>query len=341
MKVTIKSIAQEAGVSIGTVDRVLHNRGGVNEETERRVLQIAEKLDYRPNSISKALALLRNPRVIAVLINAPEYNYFAAEIARGVAAAAEEMSDFGIDVVYHYMHSTLEAEQLRHLDEIKGENVSGVILKPVNYPSVQQKIDELVDVGIPVITCTSDTSNSKRTAFVGHDHRKEGRMLARLLGMTLRPNACIAILVGSMNVLGHQRKIEGFRECLAERRPDVNLLGTFESNNDPSAVRTMMKAFAAEYPIDALCIQAMDRRGVEDVVSLFPADQKPVICTFGSRAELEELLKSGNLDFAVQEEPFEQGYRAAKTLFNVLQDKDHTADDFVEVEAKIILDECL
>lgn len=341
MKVTIKSIAQEAGVSIGTVDRVLHNRGGVNEETQKRVLQIADKLDYRPNSISKALALLRNPRTIAVLINAPEYNFFAAEIARGVAAAAEELSDFGIEVSYHYMHSTLEAEQLRHLEEIQSRQVSGLILKPVNYPSIQQRIDEIAAAGIPVITCTSDINHSKRIAFVGHDHRKEGRMLARLLGMTLKPGACVAILVGAMNVLGHQRKIEGFRECLAEHRPDIKLLGVFESNSDLSAVRTMMRAFAAEYSIDALCIQAMDRKGVEDVVRLFPAAQKPIICTFGSRAELQELLSSGNLDFAVQEEPFEQGYRAVKAMFDILQDKEHRSNEFIEVEAKIILDECL
>ena len=146
LKVTIKSIAQEAGVSIGTVDRVLHNRGGVNKETQKRILQIAERLDYRPNSISKALACLRNPRTIAVLINSPDYNYFASEVYRGISTVAEEISDFGIEVVYYFMHSTDEAEQLQWLEKIKNSNISGLILKPVNYPSIRQQIDEIAQI---------------------------------------------------------------------------------------------------------------------------------------------------------------------------------------------------
>lgn len=341
MKVTIKSIAQEAGVSIGTVDRVLHDRGGVNKETRERILRIAEQQDYRPNSISKALALFRNRRTIAVLVNSPEYNYFASEVYRGISSAAEEFSDFGIDVAYYFMHSTRESEQLDLLSKIKESNISGLILKPVNYPSIQLQIDEITQLGIPVVTCTSDINNSKRAAFVGHDHRKEGRMLARLLGMTLKPDAHVAIIVGAINVLGHKRKIEGFSECLAKHRPDVKLLGVFESNNDLAAVRTMLNAFAAEYSIDALCLQAMDQKGIESIVDLFPRDKRPVVCTFGSRAEISELITSGDIDFAVQEEPFEQGYRAAKILFDILQEKNNAAGEFIEVDARIILDECL
>lgn len=341
MKVTIKSIAQEAGVSIGTVDRVLHNRGGVNKETQERILQIAEQLDYRPNSISKALALFRNRRTIAVLVNSPDYNYFASEVYRGIKTAADEISDFGIDVAYYFMHSTREAEQLEHLEEIKQSNISGLILKPVNYPSVQQQIDEITQLGIPVVTCTSDINNSKRTAFVGHDHRREGRMLARLLSMTLKPEAHVAILVGAINVLGHKRKIEGFRECLAQYRPDIKLLGVFESNNELDTVRTMLNAFAKEYSLDAICLQAMDRKGIESIVELFPREKRPVVCTFGSHAEIAELFARGNIDFAIQEEPFEQGYRATKILFDILQEKNNVAGEFIEVDARIILDECL
>lgn len=109
------------------------------------------------------------------------------EVYRGISTVAEEISDFGIEVVYYFMHSTDEAEQLQWLEKIKNSNISGLILKPVNYPSIRQQIDEIAQRGIPVVTCTSDINNSRRTAFVGHDHRKEGRMLARLLGMILKP----------------------------------------------------------------------------------------------------------------------------------------------------------
>ena len=53
---TIKEIADLAGVSRGTVDRVLNNRGAVNAKTAQKVLEIARALHYRPNKAGTALA---------------------------------------------------------------------------------------------------------------------------------------------------------------------------------------------------------------------------------------------------------------------------------------------
>ena len=56
-RATIKDIASLANVSIGTVDRVLHNRGEVNPDTRNRVMSFIEELGYTPNLIAKSLAL--------------------------------------------------------------------------------------------------------------------------------------------------------------------------------------------------------------------------------------------------------------------------------------------
>ena len=103
----------------------------------------------------------------------------------------------------------------------------------------------------------------------------------------------------------------------------------------------MLNAFAKEYSLDAICLQAMDRKEIERIVGLFPHDKRPVVCTFSSHAEIADLFSSGNIDFAIQEEPFEQGYRATKILFDILQEKSAAISEFIEVDARIILDECL
>ena len=54
--IRIKDIALRAGVSIGTVDRVLHKRGEVSEETQQKIQQIIDELDYRPNLLASSLA---------------------------------------------------------------------------------------------------------------------------------------------------------------------------------------------------------------------------------------------------------------------------------------------
>ena len=79
-KLTIKQIAAQAGVSIGTVDRVLHKRGRVSKETEALVLEICRKNDYAQNIEGKAMAMQRRARTVAVVVRALDMNRFAAQI---------------------------------------------------------------------------------------------------------------------------------------------------------------------------------------------------------------------------------------------------------------------
>ena len=73
---TIKEIAELAGVSRGTVDRVLNHRGLVNPNTEKKVLEIAELLNYQPNKAGIALAAQKKKYVIGVLLFGEDNPFF-------------------------------------------------------------------------------------------------------------------------------------------------------------------------------------------------------------------------------------------------------------------------
>lgn len=94
MAATIKDIAAAAGVSRGTVDRVLHGRGDVSAAVRDRVLRLAEELNYRPNRAALGLAALKKPVRIGLLLPS-EGNPFFDEVIRGARAAEESLSDFG------------------------------------------------------------------------------------------------------------------------------------------------------------------------------------------------------------------------------------------------------
>ena len=339
MRVTLKSIASASGVSIGTVDRVMHNRSGVSEETRVQVQKAAEELGYKSNIVGKALVAQRNPRKLGVIINAREFNYFAEEVWRGVEAGNEEIESFGVSVLYYPMETVDEAAQLCLLEQARKDGVNGLVIKPVNSPAVQEAIDRFVDDKIPVITCTSDIVNSKRLCFVGHDHRHEGRLLGSLLSKVAVPEARIAVITGSMHVLGHRRKTEGFTSAVMERRPDVKMLGVFETNHNISLAVSIVEALEREGGVDALCVQSMDKPGVESICSLFHGGRKPLICSFGTGAELSGLIMDGLVDFAIEENPYQQGYTAIKTMFDVLFDGFVPDSPFCEVDAHIVIDE--
>lgn len=339
MAVTLKSIAAVSGVSIGTVDRVLHNRGGVSEETKIQVRKAAADLGYKSNIIGKALVTQRNPLKIGVIINAREFNYFAAEVWRGVEAGSEEIESFGVSVIPYPMEEVDEAAQLRLLAQAGEDRVNGLVIKPVNSPAIQRAIDKLVDEGISIITCTSDVVDSKRLCFVGHNHQHEGRMLGSLLSKVVGAEARIAIITGSMHVLGHKRKTEGFSSALMSRRPDAKILGVFETNHNIAVAVSIVEALCKDGAVDALCVQSMDKKGLESICKLFPEGEKPLICSFGTGEELSDLIAGGLVDFAIEENPYQQGYSAIRMMFDVLFNQLKPEFSFYEVDAHIVIDE--
>ena len=78
---TIKEIAEKAGVSIGTVDRVLHNRGMVNAQTKERVETVMKELNYRPNQVAQGLAVMKKKLKIGFFIPGEECRCVYATVA--------------------------------------------------------------------------------------------------------------------------------------------------------------------------------------------------------------------------------------------------------------------
>ena len=97
MAVTSQQIAQIAGVSRGTVDRALHNRGRVNPEVAARILKIAEELGYRPNSIGQALAGTKRNLKLGAILQSSETPTIQ-DVAAGVRHAAAELRESGVEL---------------------------------------------------------------------------------------------------------------------------------------------------------------------------------------------------------------------------------------------------
>ena len=135
MKVTIKQIAELANVSRGTVDRILHNRPGVNEETKERVKHILKELDYEPNIAAKALAYQKKPMIIGVIIS-EHFKPYTDTIKQGVYAAENELKDFGLKIDCVSMTKFDLDEQVRIIDQFIEKGVAGIMLRPIDAPII-------------------------------------------------------------------------------------------------------------------------------------------------------------------------------------------------------------
>lgn len=97
MKITVNKIAELAGVSRGTVDRVLHDRPGVRDEVRQKIHEIVDTLNYTPNLAGKAL-VSQNKNIFFGVILAPDFHPFVDEIRKGVKSQAKEIKEFGVHV---------------------------------------------------------------------------------------------------------------------------------------------------------------------------------------------------------------------------------------------------
>ncbi len=123
---TIKEIAALAGVSRGTVDRVLNHRGAVHPDTARKIEEIARNLDYRPNRAGLVLAAQKKKLKLGVILFSPE-NPFYIDVLAGVTEKAQELAGYNCTVSVKQIASRVEA-QLAAIDCLLAEGVSGIAM---------------------------------------------------------------------------------------------------------------------------------------------------------------------------------------------------------------------
>ena len=177
MRATIKMIAEQAGVSIGTVDRVLHNRPYVKAEVRERVLRVMEELDYRPNQMASALATSGTARRLAVV--QPEWDPYVREaMDQGVARFREARRDYNVTVdIHNYAQGDTET-CLRLMDQVVENGTQGIALCASDCGAVRAKLEDLKARRVPVVTFNSDIPGGARLCYVGEDAHRAGRIAA-------------------------------------------------------------------------------------------------------------------------------------------------------------------
>ena len=182
MTVTVKTLAKAAGVSRGTVDRVLHDRGSVKKELALKIKTLAKELGYVPNRAGRALSGVRERYKIGVLLPSVG-NAFFDGVIEGIDKACTEYAELGVDVILKKIQGYEEHTHLEAIDELKKMGCSALCIATVDTPKVAEKLNECQALGIKVILVNSDVSNVNRVCYVGADYTKAGKTCAGLLSL--------------------------------------------------------------------------------------------------------------------------------------------------------------
>ena len=312
---TIKDIADLAGVSRGTVDRVLNNRGAVNSQTAEKIMEIVRALDYRPNKAGTALAAQKKKYRIGVILFS-EHNPFFDEVMEGVRRKAAELQDYGITTITRRVEFDAKA-QLLAIDELTEAGIHGLMLAPYNHMCIQRKIDELVTAQIPVVTVNTDIDGSRRMAYVGSDYFRGGCTAAGLFSLMTAGEVKLGIITGSSNILCHTERIAGLKNTLEASYPRIRIAEILENHDDEFESYTLTGQLLRRHPdIDALFFAAAGVHGGCRAVE--ESGLRPKIITFDEVPTTLEMLRKGVISATISQQPHRQGARSLDLLFEYL-----------------------
>ena len=321
MRATIKMIAERAGVSIGTVDRVLHDRPYVKPEVRQRVLEALEALDYRPNRVASALATSGTPRRFAVVEPAWE-GYVRADMDAGVARFLEERRDYNVSVEVETYPRTRPEECLALLDALAEREVQGIALCASDCGAVRERLARLAERRVPVVTFNSDIAGAERLCYVGEDARQAGRIAGEIAAKFLRPGDRALLVYAGPEYAGHAARVAGFLERLKERGGDIAACRVAVTHDDYGETLAAVSQALAEEPDLAYiymanrsvpaCVEALRRAGRAGRVHVLAHDSGP---------ELRALLREGTVDFTVDQNLAYQSYQALNVLFGAVAER--------------------
>ncbi|MES2666716.1 MAG: LacI family DNA-binding transcriptional regulator [Pseudomonadota bacterium] len=220
----LTALAQAAGVSVATVDRVLNGREAVRLETRALVAAAALRIGHPAGlRLSGGAVALPEVRIGVVLHKQGQdfYKAFAEELTRAVAAAAGVRGR----LVLEFSVSQSPSEMGGLLRSMAGR-CDALAATAVNHPEVTAAVEALAAQGCPVFSLLSDFAQGVRAGYLGLNNLKVGRTAGWMTALAARGPGKVALFVGGHRWHGHDLREAGFRAYLREVAPGLEVLDT-------------------------------------------------------------------------------------------------------------------
>jgi LacI family transcriptional regulator len=312
----IKEIAEALGISIGTVDRALHDRRGVSLKTKAKVQKMADQLGYKPNLAAQALRLNRRIKIAVVLPK--EISHFFDPLRAGIREAAAASVGMHVEVAFHE-YARLGYGDLELLEARLKEDNDGIIFTPGNPRKLDSIIHRLTEHGTAMFCVSSDAPNSSRIGLVSTHAYTSGALAAELLALKLNRKAHVATITGELSTLDHAEKLRGFAATLAMIAPHLSLLPAIESHERPKeAYRQTLALVREEVKPQGLYISTANSAPVLKALHEEGLLGKIQIVTTDLFGELVPLIENGQILATLYQRPFTQGKVAFENLMTYL-----------------------
>ena len=333
MGVTIRQIAEIAGVSRGTVDRAINNRGRIDSEVAKRILKIADELGYVPKHKKttykkddknidnkykshkidldlKYAKIYENKTKIGIILQ--KINSSADyEIYKGIKDAKKILSFKNIEFIIKYCENV--SEQKKCIYELMEENISAMAIMPFECDDIRNAINNF---NKPVVTFNSDIIGTKRVCFVGFDDFKSGKVSAHIMGKVLSGKGSIVIITGYFSNSTKGKRVDGFIDEIKNMYPNIKIVGVQSSFDDCEFLENIVRNSILTYSdLKGIFIVSNGQQGLKNILS---ANKNQCVIVYDNTNENKELLNNDIIDFIIGQDFYFQGYKPPFILADII-----------------------
>lgn len=313
---TIQQIAELAGVSRGTVDRVLHSRPNVSPPVRDKVLRAAKLLGYQSESpgrpVQKRAAILVPPWTDA---------HFNRQISSGIHRAMRYISDSRFMLLEQSLNTMTTQELLRAMRQQVKDGVDGLIIRAENTPEVRTAIEQAVAQGVTVITYDADVPGSGRLCHVGQDLWRAGAIAAGIIARLIRQSEHVLVVTGNLRMEAHKGRVDGFCSRLQELGFPSDSYRVIETNEMPLLTKELIaRAFMDDPGLRAVYMATQPVSGcIAGLHQIRTTQTTPVhvVCN-DLTPTAKRYLREGKVDFVVGQAFSQESFRAILAMYQVL-----------------------
>lgn len=321
--IRIKDIALKAGVSIGTVDRVLHKRGEVSDETNAKIQQIIDELDYRPNLLASSLASKKSILFATLMPKAENPHSYWSKPQHGVEKAMNQLKAYGVRIQQFYFEMDDSASFSVEAEKLLLASPDGVMLAPWAKREAIQLTRKLDERQIPYIFIDANLQETNPAGFVVQSSFDSGFLAAKLIDWGVKDQSIILLIHAareSDNASHLLLRERGFTKYFEEKKSNHQII-KMEISGCSDEIFTHLNKKGLD-PCDVKGVFVTNSK-VHLAADCFKSKcLAPKIIGYDLIPQNISLLKEGKIDFLICQKPELQGFHAIQLLFDHIVKKE-------------------
>lgn len=318
-KVTIRDVADAAGVSISSVHLALNGKVGVSGPTRERIRQIAEDMGYQPNALASGLK--RRTQRIVILLPSEEGNnrYFYPPVWRGVRDCLASSADMNLECTELSYIPDNEGDIFARLrGMVRDHSIDGLLTVGHIDAFTGEDWKHLEDEGVAVVLISSGNEDCRSLCCVQPDYDVIGRTMAELITSHIPPYGSVFLCAGNPKWLAHSLIVRGFEAYLAENNAPNMVYKDHSWNMDERNYIHILRQISR--PDVAACCSVLSQSSILLGQALEESGKAGRLFAVGSDLSGENIdrLKRSVLNNVIQKNPYAQGYVGTRTLVEYL-----------------------